>query len=80
MSISVADQVREILSDVLEISPDGITESLSSDTCEEWDSERHISVILSIEERFGITFAETEFLEVLSFVALCAAVTRKLGQ
>ena len=61
MSASIADTIREILSDVLEISPDRVTDTLSADSCEEWDSERHISIILSVEERFGVTFAETEF-------------------
>ena len=80
MILAIPEQVKEILSDVLEISLDMVTESLSSDTCEEWDSERHISIILCIEERFGVTFSETEFLEVLNFTALCDAVTRKLGR
>ena len=80
MSADVSDKIKEILSDVIEIDIGDITESFSSETCEDWDSARHISVILSVEERFGVTFAEDEFLKVLSFVALRDAVLHKLGQ
>ena len=55
-SQSVASSLRDILADVLEIAPEQITPDLTIDKVENWDSFRHLQVILALEGEYGVQF------------------------
>lgn len=55
-SPQIPQNLRELLADILEISPDEVTHDLSSETLETWDSFRHLQVILALEAEYGIQF------------------------
>lgn len=48
--------------------------SLSRDTTPEWDSLRHIEIMLAIEDEFGISLGEDEFAALNSVDAICQRV------
>lgn len=64
-----------LLADILELEVDEIRDDLSAETCETWDSIRHVSVILAIEEAFGVLFDEHELSGLMSLKSLLAALT-----
>lgn len=48
--------LRDILADILEISPEHVTPDLGVGTVENWDSFRHLQAILAIEGEYGVQF------------------------
>ena len=55
-SQQVPSSLRDILADVLEISPEEVTPELGVGTIDTWDSFRHLQAILAIEGEYGVQF------------------------
>jgi acyl carrier protein len=55
-SQQVPSSLRDILADILEISPEQVTPDLGVGTVENWDSFRHLQAILAIEGEYGVQF------------------------
>lgn len=50
----VPDQLKNLLADIFDVSPDMITPELAIGDVEAWDSFGHVQAILAIEADFGI--------------------------
>ena len=59
--------LKNTVAGVLGISPDDINDDSSMDNLHEWDSIKHLNLVLAIEEVFGISMTEEQSLEMLSF-------------
>ena len=57
---TVDNRVKNVMSVVFEIPADAITEDSSSDTIENWDSIRHLNLILALEEEFEVSIPDEE--------------------
>jgi acyl carrier protein len=68
-SQQVPSSLRDILADILEISPDEVTPALGVGTVDSWDSFRHLQAILAIEGEYGVQFDPAKIAE-LTTVAL----------
>jgi acyl carrier protein len=55
-SQQVPSSLRDILADILEISPEEITPELGVGTIDSWDSFRHLQAVLAIEGEYGVQF------------------------
>ena len=55
-SQQVPSPLRELLADILEISPEEVTPDTGMKTVDSWDSFRHLQVILAVEEEYGVQF------------------------
>lgn len=53
-------KIKQVMSVVFEIPTELITDDASSDTIENWDSLRHLNLILALEEEFGVTIPDEE--------------------
>jgi acyl carrier protein len=65
-SPQVPSSLREILADILEISPDEVTPETGVGTVENWDSFRHLQAILAIEGEYGVQFDPARIAELTS--------------
>lgn len=74
----VPSSLRDILADVLEISPEEVTHDLTSDKVENWDSFRHLQAILALEGEYGVQFDPQRVPELTS-VALIQQELEKKG-
>ncbi len=72
---SIAVRLKEIFSVVLEISVADIGPELSPDSCEKWDSLRHIHLMNAIDESFCITLSLEQQMEALTFDLALEVVT-----
>jgi len=70
--------LRQLMADVFGIDPNEIDDEASIDTIEAWDSHKHLSLVLALEERFGVSLTEQETVEILN-VELIRAVLREHG-
>jgi len=50
------DQVRQTVAEVFDVDPQQVTAESSPETIEAWDSIGHLNLILSLEQRTGISF------------------------
>ncbi len=55
-SQQVPSSLRDILADILEISPEEVTPELGVGTIDSWDSFRHLQAVLAIEGEYGVQF------------------------
>ena len=53
-------KIKQIMSAVFEIPVDSIADGASSDNIENWDSLRHLNLILALEEEFGVSIPDDE--------------------
>lgn len=60
-------KLKEVMSRVFKVSIEMITEDASPDTIENWDSLRHMSLVLALEEEFDVGFTDDQVVEILSY-------------
>ena len=77
-SQQVPSSLRDILADVLEISPDEVTPETGVANVDNWDSFRHLQAILAIEGEYGVQFDPQRIAE-LTTVALIQAELETKG-
>jgi acyl carrier protein len=60
MSASIKEQILQVLSIVFETNIDLLNENSSQDNIEAWDSLKHLTLILALEEEFEISIPDEE--------------------
>jgi acyl carrier protein len=78
MADSVPDRVRRIMSDILNVDPSSIADDVEMKTIEQWDSGNHVSLVLALEEEFGVSFDVPEIDAMTSFAAIASTIEKKL--
>lgn len=73
----ISPSLREIVADTLEISPDEVTPETSSADSENWDSFRHLQLILSVEGEYGVQFDPQQVPELTTVAKLQQALVQK---
>jgi len=71
----MTQRVMQIVSDVLGEPLDRISGSSSPDSIEKWDSLNHMTLVLALEEEFGVQFTDDQIMKLLSVDAIVAALT-----
>jgi acyl carrier protein len=71
--------LKQVLAEIFELDPSTIDGATSIDNVELWDSLQHISMIVSVEQEFGVRFSEEEMAELLSYERLRSALASKLS-
>ena len=56
----IKEKIITTMSLVLEVTESEINEDSSTDTLGNWDSLRHLNLIIGLEEEFGISIADEE--------------------
>lgn len=60
-------KLKEVLSRIFNVDLGVITDDASPDTIENWDSLRHMNLVLALEEEFGVEFTDDQVVEILSY-------------
>lgn len=76
----IPQSLRDILADTLEIDPAQVTPELDVDAVEEWDSFRHLQLILAIEGEYGVQFDPAQVAGLTSVARLQEALLQKGAQ
>lgn len=69
-------RLTKILSEVFKVDPESITPESGPHTVEKWDSAGHMSLILALENEYGVVFNDDEVVELISVDAIAAALSR----
>ena len=60
------DSVLRIISQILNVPIERLEDDSSPDTVENWDSLKHMNLILALEEEFAVAFSDDDVVEMLS--------------
>jgi len=74
----VSARVREIMAQVLDLSPDAVGHELSSATSSDWTSLNHLMLVSQLESEFGVVFSNQEIKELTSFPTIVEILGRRL--
>ena len=64
------EKLKTVISNVFELTSDKIDELTTMESIEQWDSLKHLELIIAIEEKFGIVLETEEILEITSFARI----------
>jgi citrate synthase len=73
----IITQVREMLAEALSISIDKIPSELMLGGIEEWDSMGHMSIMMLMEEKFGVEIDAETIGNLTSISAICDFLEKK---
>ncbi len=76
--MSTFDEVRGIASDILGVAAAKLTADSSPDTVESWDSVQHLTLVLALEEKFGLQLSPEEIEQMKTLGATAALIDTKL--
>ncbi len=71
------ERVRHILGVVLEMPEQDINEKLSAEVASNWDSIRHLNLVMALEEAFGVSFSSDELGQLTSYRAIVDALGQR---
>ena len=71
------DEIREVMSEILHVSPDDIAPDTSRSDIETWDSVEHLNLMLAMEERFGISLEVEDLSKMTSVPAIQEVLAEK---
>jgi len=72
-------RARAALAQVLKVPAEKIADDASQMNLSEWDSVRHMNVVLALENDFGIEFADGELMNLTSLPLMVAAIEKHVA-
>ena len=72
----IKTRARAVLAKTLKADPAAITDHASQTELSDWDSVRHMNVVLALENDFGIEFEDAELPTLTSLPLLVAAIEK----
>jgi len=75
----VENRIKKVFAAVFGVDIVSISEDSSPDSIANWDSLRHMNLIVALEEEFGIEFDEEEIMDMLNYNLLSSMIREKTG-
>lgn len=72
-------RIRDIMSIVFDIEKEQIKDNSEPGLIENWDSLRHMNLIVALEEEFGIVFTDDEMTELLNMELITSIISDKIN-
>ena len=74
------DQIRKIMADVFQVDESQLKENFTQEEVTNWDSLRHLNLIVELEEAFNVSYEPEEIAEMTSFEKVLELTQIKSGQ
>ena len=74
------DRLKAVIAAMLDIDPNAIGADTSTDTVPQWDSVRHMNLVIALEEAFGISIPDDEVATMTSYPIIKATVEEQLAR
>ena len=75
----ISERIKQVMGVVFDISPDQINEESSIDNIENWDSLKHLNLILALEEEFVISIPDEEVGNLVNFKLISLVINEQFG-
>ncbi len=79
MTESVHQQVTRAMADVFDVPANEVSSETTPETLEAWDSINHLSLVMALEQTFGIAFELDEIPELTTVDAIVGAIEKRAG-
>jgi acyl carrier protein len=79
MRKTIESELKNVMSAVFGISVDDINNNSSSITVKNWDSLKHMNLIVALEEEFEIEFSDDEIMEMKGYASIKYNLINRLG-
>lgn len=73
------DVAVAVIGEVLGLDPAEIDDRLGVETCEAWDSLRHMELVLAIEDRIGVELTGDEIAGMVDVGSIRSVVAERIG-
>lgn len=70
-------EVFKIVSQIMNVPIDRIIDDSSPQTIANWDSLKHMNLILALEEKFAVAFSDDEIIDMLSINKIIKILSKK---
>ena len=78
-SDGIRQQIIAVVSNVFGLAPEVVARGVSPEEIETWDSEKHVELVVALEDRFGCVF-EAEDVPALTSLEQMEAIISRHGQ
>jgi len=68
------NKLKEVLANVFGVDSSSIGDNTSVDTVKEWDSLKHLTLVLALESEFNISFTEEQTVQILNYPLIKAVL------
>ena len=72
--MNIREKVFKVISQIMSVPLETISMDSSPDSIENWDSLRHMNLILDLEQEFNMQFADDQIVEMLNAELICIGV------
>lgn len=76
--MTVKDKLLDVMADVFEVKTDEITESAAPGVIKEWDSLKHMLLLMALEEEFEFRFTDDEMTKCINMTAILKILDDKV--
>jgi len=77
--IDVKNRVYSIMAVIFDINVDEIPDNAAPGVIDKWDSLKHMSLILALEEEFELRFTDKDMSELLNFELIVSIISEKIN-
>ena len=60
------DKLREVMAEIFKIPADSVTDTLTMEDVEKWNSLSHLELVLELQDQFGVSFEPEEIIDLVS--------------
>ena len=68
--MTIKDKLFDVMADVFQVKTGEITESAAPGTIKEWDSLKHMLLLMALEEEFEFRFTDDEMVKCVNVAAI----------
>ena len=79
-STELYEKLTDIFRDIFDDDDLVLTEQMTAEDVDDWDSLSHIRLIVAVEKDFGVSFSSSEIASLENVAELAALTERKLGE
>ena len=69
------EKLKRVLANIFNIDIEGIDDTTSVDTVSQWDSLKHLNLVLALEQEFNITLSTEQTVEILNYPLIKAVLS-----
>ena len=70
-------RIKKVMGDVFNIGVDSINNDSSTDNIENWDSLKHMNLIVALEEEFEVEFDDEEIVDSMNYALILNILSNK---
>ena len=71
--------LRRVVSEVFSVPVEDVTDDMSPDSIDDWDSLSHLRLVTALEEAFHVKFETAEIMDMTTVAAVRDIVERKIA-